>query len=120
MPQRPACVPQRFHEFMTDVANAALAHKRPEDRFGAMMSALRWSADPEMSQRLRDDESVVFTRWVKLYSAFYNAATQGEVVALPNHNWGEMVEMCLAIICFWHPSHPLPENLLFLSTAQNQ
>jgi len=118
LPPPPKGVPPRLHGFFSDVAKAAAIYERPEDRFTAVVEALRWAAGPEMSQRIRSEESLLFTRWVTFYSSFYQATLEGPNVALPCGSLVEAIEMCLAIICFRPKSQPLPEALFFLSPDQ--
>lgn len=121
VPQLPPCptgVPPRLQGFLTDVAKAAAIYEHPVDRFTAVVEALRWAADPEMSQRIRSNESIIFTRWVTFYSSFYQATLEGPNVVLPCGSLVEAIDMCLAIICFRPKSQPLPEALFFLSPDQ--
>lgn len=116
MPPRPAGVSLRLHEFLADVLKAAHDYEHPEERFPAIMRAVRWSADPEAHVGLVAEETLIFNRWLKLYMNFLQATLRGSDVALRYGNQAELLELCLAIICFRRASHPLPENLFFLDT----
>lgn len=118
MPQCPKGIPPRLHGFLSDLAKAAATYEHPVDRFHAVVGALRWASDPQMSQKLLSEESLLFTRWVKFYSSFYQAALEGPNVVLPCGSLVEAVEMCLAIICFRPKSQPLPESMFVLYPDQ--